>query len=429
MQYKICEHFMEDVEKKLNRIKKKCDKYGKTPFKFEILGSEVQKVKDEYGNFYPYKFFIVEVEGTARIDDWECVAVLEVYNEGNVVRKINTDIEIPERFKHTDNVCEHCNSKRNRTNLYIIHNVKTDEFIQVGSKCLLLYTGGLNAEYVAAYIDGITELEEFNGFVGGKHLLDVNNILSLATELIDKMGYFNSTGFGICTKNLVKIALAYQTNSSKEMVAAINHELATNKCYDVSFDAKDFYKDSTDNKVESIKKYYLSLEDDSNFISNVQVLLKEGYTSSKNIGFLAFLPEGYNRYLKKEAAKATRDKKFEMSDYFGEVSKRYRNKEVASVSKVTSWVTEYGETYLYMITLKEGNILMWKSSNWYSEEEMLNISKIDFTVKGHKEYKGTKQTDVTRCKFVKEVKEEDIANVQCGTVDEALNMFFESIEA
>ena len=60
MQYKICEHFMEDVEKKLNRIKKKCDKYGKTPFKFEILGSEVQKVKDEYGNFYPYKFFIVE---------------------------------------------------------------------------------------------------------------------------------------------------------------------------------------------------------------------------------------------------------------------------------------------------------------------------------------------------------------------------------
>ena len=65
----------------------------------------------------------------------------------------------------------------------------------------------------------------------------------------------------------------------------------------------------------------------------------------------------------------------------------------------------------------------------YSEEEMLNISKIDFTVKGHKEYKGTKQTDVTRCKFVKEVKEEDIANVQCDTVDEALNMFFESIEA
>ncbi len=118
-----------------------------------------------------------------------------------------------------------------------------------------------------------------------------------------------------------------------------------------------------------------------------------------------------------------------MSDYFGEVSKRYRNKEVASVSKVTSWVTEYGETYLYMITLKEGNILMWKSSNWYSEEEMSNISKIDFTVKGHKEYKGTKQTDVTRCKFVKEVKEEDIANVQCDTVDEALNIFFESIEA
>ena len=109
--------------------------------------------------------------------------------------------------------------------------------------------------------------------------------------------------------------------------------------------------------------------------------------------------------------------------------KRYRNKEVASVSKVTSWVTEYGETYLYMITLKEGNILMWKSSNWYSEEEMSNISKIDFTVKGHKEYNGTKQTDVTRCKLIKEVKEENVANVQYNAADEALNMFFESVEA
>lgn len=128
MQYKICESFIDEIEKKLNRIKKKCDKYG-NPFKFEIVGSEIENVKDDYGNFHPYKFFIVEVEGTAKIDDWECIAVLEVYNEGNIIRKINTTIEIPERFKYTDNICEHCNSKRNRTNLYIIHNTKTDEFI------------------------------------------------------------------------------------------------------------------------------------------------------------------------------------------------------------------------------------------------------------------------------------------------------------
>lgn len=429
MQYKICEYFMEDVEKKLNRIKKKCDKYGKTPFKFEILGSEVQKVKDEYGNFYPYKFFIVEVEGTARIDDWECVAVLEVYNEGNVIRKINTDIEIPERFKHTDNVCEHCNSKRNRTNLYVIHNVKTNEFIQVGSKCLLLYTGGLNAEYVAAYIDGITELEEFNGFVGGKHLLDVNNILSLATELIDKMGYFNSTNFGICTKDLVKVAMAYQTQGTDEMVGAINYELQKNECHNVYFEKKDFYKDDTDKRVEAIKEYYLSLKNDSEFNNNVQVLLKEGYTSSKNIGFLAFLPEGYSRYIKKESIKKEKEEKNKLSEYFGEVSKRYRNIDVLSMSKVAAWSSEYGETYLYMITLKEGNILMWKSANWYSDDDMSNVSKIDFTVKEHKEYHGTKQTGVTRCKVV--IEEHDIKEHEESdcSVDEAMNYFYELIEA
>lgn len=401
MQYKICEYFISDVEKKLNRIKKKCDKYGKIPFKYEILGSEIQEVEDEFGNNFPYKFFIVEVEGTARIDDYECVAVLETYSEGNVIRKINTDIEIPERFKHTENICEHCNGKRNRTNLYILHSVKTDEFIQVGSKCLLLYTGGLNAEYVTAYIDGITKLEEFNGFVeNGKHLFDVNNILALSIEIIDKMGYFNSTNFGICTKYLVNVAMTHQTQGTNEMVRAINYELQKNECHNIYFEKKDFYKDDTNKRVEAIKEYYLSLENDSEFNNNIQVLLKEGYTSSKNIGFIAFLPEGYSRYIKKESVKKEKKEKNKLSEYFGEVSKRYRNIDVLSMSKVAALSSEYGETYLYMITLKKGNILMWKSANWYSDDDMSNVSKIDFTVKEHKEYHGTKQTDVTRCKVV-----------------------------
>lgn len=293
---------------------------------------------------------------------------------------------------------------------------------------MILYTGGLNAQYVVSYIDGITELEKFDMFVGGaKHYINVDDVLNLSVEIIDKMGYFKSTDFGICTRDLVKIAIYEQKSGTKYMVSTINYELEKNKYYDVSFNTKDFYKDDTEEKVKAIKEYYLSLENDSEFINNVQVLLKEGYTTSKNIGFLAFLPEGYNRYLKKESKKTDRENKLQLSEHFGEISKRYRDIEVSSMSKITSWCSDYGETYLYMIVLKNDNILIWKSSNWYSKEDMESVSKIDFTVKAHKEYKGIKQTDVTRCKvFIQEHKESDCS---VCSVDEALDYFYKLMEA
>ena len=76
MLYAIYEGFFADVEKKLNRIAKKCAKYG-NEFTFDIVGKEIREIKDEDDFTVNYKFILVEVEGTAKIDDWECVAVLD----------------------------------------------------------------------------------------------------------------------------------------------------------------------------------------------------------------------------------------------------------------------------------------------------------------------------------------------------------------
>ena len=155
MVYAIHEHFFPDVEKKLKRVARKCEKHG-NGFTFEVKGEEVRERTCENGMKEYNKFILIDVEGTAKIDDWECIAVLEINSAGNIVRKINTEIDIPKRFWNSDNICEHCGSKRYRTNLYVIHNTVTDEWKQVGGSCLKLYTGGLNMEYVAAYMDGIT---------------------------------------------------------------------------------------------------------------------------------------------------------------------------------------------------------------------------------------------------------------------------------
>ena len=399
MVYAIYEDFFEDVEKKLNRVAKKCVKHG-NEFTFEIKGEEIRQKLDENGITKNYKFILVEVDGTAKIDNWECIAVLEVHNMGNIIRRINTEIDIPNKFKFTDNICEHCNSKRQRNNLYIIHNTEADEWKQVGGSCLKLYTGGLSMEYVTAFMDGITELEEFNGvFGGGKAYYHVNEVLSYAVEVIDKVGYFNAQSM-LPTKYLVS-TLMY--NGLSKAIEFINKDFK-----DARLDARlceiDFHKKSTNDTVEKIISYYKNLEDDSEFIHNVKVMLNEEYVLPKNIGFLCYLPVGYAKYIEKEIERAKRIE----TEYFGEVGKRYKDKVIESVMLVTSWETQWGYTGIYKIVIEGGYILTWKTNNYLYLEKNEEFDKISFTVKEHKDYRGEKQTEVTRCKV-------DIKSANKGT--------------
>lgn len=394
MIYAIYEDFYPDVEKKLNRVANKCKKHG-NDFTFEIKGEEIrEKYNDEARRTEYYKFILVEVDGTAKIDNWECIAVLEVHEVGNITRRINTEIDIPERFKYTDNICEHCNTKRQRNNLYVIHNTETDEWKQVGGNCLKLYTGGLNMEYVAAYMDGIIELEEFDGIVGhGKAYYHVDEVISYAVEVIAKVGYFNAQS-ALPTKYLVSELMH---NSLAKAIENINEEFKIARL-NVRVCEHDFHKENTKDIVEKIINHYKNMEDGSEFIHNVKVMLNEEYVLAKNFGFLCYLPKGYEKYIQIEAEKeAEKAKKIE-TRYFGEVGKRYKDKVIEDVTLITAWETQWGVTHVYKITLEDGHILTWKTSNGLYLDRNEKADKISFTVKEHKEYKGEKQTEVTRCK-------------------------------
>lgn len=394
MVYAIYEEFYPEVEKKLRRIAKKCMKHG-NDFTFKVDGEEIRSIKNnETDRMEYYKFILVNVEGTAKIDNWECIAVLEMHEVGNIIHRINTEIEIPDRFKYSKNVCEHCNSKRYRNNLYVIHNIETDEWKQVVGNCLILYTNGLNMEYVTAYLDGITELEENDGIVDfnrGKEYYKATDVISRAVEIINKTGYFNSQS-DLPTKALVSIMFDHKYGADK-----VNERLTAYRFTNVYFTDKDFYKEETKDTVDKIVEYYLSIKDNSEFIHNIHVMLNEGYVDARSFGYLCYLPEGYAKHIQREIEKAQRLE--EKSEHFGEVGKRYKDKVVYSIELLTSWYTEFGITRLYKIILDDGLVLTWKSTKDIECDEGENFDKITFTVKGHNEYNGKKQTEVSRCKI------------------------------
>ena len=83
------------------------------------------------------------------------------------------------------------------------------------------------------------------------------------------------------------------------------------------------------------------------------------------------------------------------SEYVGEVKDRITVK-VKSVKCVTSWETDFGITRIYKIIGEDGNIYTWKTGT-YINEDADEIS-ITGTVKAHTEYRGVKQTELTRCR-------------------------------
>lgn len=389
MQYKICEDFYEKVVKKLKSIEKKCKEYG-NPFIFKVVGNSIEEVNGTY-----YKFIIVEVEGTAKINDFECVAVLENHEHGNIIRKINTNIDIPQRFMFSDNQCEHCNTKRKRNTLYIIHNTKTNEFKQVGKNCLMLYTNGLNSTYVTSFVDGVTTLQECNGVVGVgvKHYISVKKVIGYALETINKIGYLSANS-NCSTKNLVSILINERCSINKRVKSANNY--LKNYYNTKLFNDDDFNKEETKETVEKIIEYYLSLKNNNEFINNVQVILKEGYVEHQNLGFLCYLPRGYAKYIEEENKKKLDEK----SCYFGEVGKRYKDINLYSFENIASCETMFGIMYIYKIILEDGNVLIWKSSSHISNNDIMNVNAITFTVKSHDVYKEVKQTNITRCKLI-----------------------------
>ena len=68
---------------------------------------------------------------------------------------------------------------RSRNKTVVIYNTQTKQFKQVGTTCLREYTGGIDAEAIAAFEEAIKSPEEFLGVSGSsKFFIETKDYLS-----------------------------------------------------------------------------------------------------------------------------------------------------------------------------------------------------------------------------------------------------------
>lgn len=69
----------------------------------------------------------------------------------------------------------------------------------------------------------------------------------------------------------------------------------------------------------------------------------------------------------------------------------------AKLARRGGYETMYGTTFVYTFVDAEGHQLVWKTGTYLDQDEGSQLH-IKGTIKAHSEYKGMKQTELTRCK-------------------------------
>lgn len=390
--YFIHEDNMERLEKKLQRIKRKCDKYN-CHFEYHKLGETYREVVLSTGFRETARFIEVAVSGVAIINNWKFIATIETSPNGNIIKQYATDIEVPDFYKTCKLVCDHCNTKRARKSTYLIQNIETGEFKQVGKSCLADYTHGLDAEGVASYVAMFDELIRGEAVDASSNTAyyETVEVLKVAEELVSKLGYRSADSHDESTKVLTRLFL-HRELSGGTITKRID-ELAD----DINFDCN--RKEVVD-QVDNIISWLLNDVDTGEiYMHNLKTLVSNKYVKWSDIGILASATIAYRkamRFKKNDEEFAKNHEDDFKSEYVGTIGERI-TVDLKSVTCVYSNDTMYGMSFLYKMVDVNDNILMWSTSKSLDEEEYKSVTG---TVKSQSSYRDIKQTYLTRCKLV-----------------------------
>jgi hypothetical protein len=326
---------------------------------------------------------------------WTFVAALEHLDGENLVRSV-VGQESPAVYRTRGPTCDHCRTARRRSETYVLRH-EDGHHVQVGSTCVEDFTGSDSAGKLArsatllAAARALAEegCEGFGASSSGE--LTLSEYLPVVAWCVRAQGWVSRTaareaGHENATADR---ALTYRSDPklAKEAGCVVSPEdVATAEA------AETWAESLTDAQVDAERGDYLH---------NLRAVARSGMVNRRSAGVGASAVVAYQRAIAKERARAEQSAKPDV--HTGVVGKRQVF--ACTLEFVTGYETDYG--YTTVLKLREdstGALLVWKSTNsGATREDVGKRYNVKGTVKKHDEYKGVKQTMVSRC-VLEEVK-------------------------
>lgn len=333
----------------------------------------------------------VELSGPAPVVNGHTfVARLEHTSAGNLVSQPKLDGEGPavdlSAWHHAAAHCDHCGTTRKRTDTFLL---RTPEgaIKQIGRNCLADFLRSADIEIAVSLWTLIEELhaassgdDSFDGEGGGYWVQATSTAEFLAAACACvRLDGFRPASFD----NPTKAAAAWLSGPAPRDPDAL-----------ASWKAAQPTKEDAA-KAILVRAWAIANTELGDYSHNLRIACSLDVVGHRSPGILASAVVAYDRAMGAEATRALRAIA-KPSEYQGTVGKREAWK--LTVTKVVSWDGQYGTTHMHLMSDENGNVFKWASSSARLDEG--KTFTVRGTVKKHEEYKGTKQTTLSRCAAV-----------------------------
>ena len=355
-------------------------------------------------------WWAVEVTGESpKLNGWEFIAVLEPMetDDGAVLNLIQClpGKECPTDQRTRINICDHCHANRRRKQTFVVFNAERGEYKSVGRQCIKDFMGyhadveGLIAQAeMLASLFGILEgcgepdEEEFGGHYRPDGW-DLETFLELTACRIRLFGWLGAghardMGRMDSTKNVILeiIGLPPRDEKARKEWEKLVADHTIEECdKGIAKSAIEWAREIPNEKIEG-----------NDYLANINLIARVGAVSRKTAGVAASIVASYHREGENELKRQEFARRPE-SFHIGEIGKRIPLMTV-KCEKIVMNETAYGVTGIHKMTTTSepiGSDLTWFASQGRVMEEGQTYH-IAATVKAHDEYKGRKQTIVTR---------------------------------
>ena len=313
------------------------------------------------------------------------------FEDGMTLVSARPGEDVPASYRNATTFCDHCASKRQRNSVFVFRRDGGNQHIQVGRSCLKDFMGHDPAKVLwsaslwGKLRDEIDEECERGGRV--KYMAHVDEVLAMAAAVVRHHGRFVSRA---------------QANDSEGRMAATSG-LVDEQLFPPMHRPEGWVTitPTDDDKARAFEMAAWAIEsmthpDQTDYEYNLTSLLQQEAVQIKRIGMLASLAGVYARHLGELVAKAKR-----VNGHVGTVGKRQEF--VGTFSGSSSYDNAFGTCFIGRFDTAEG-LLVYKGSSpfWAHDSKPGDEFKFVATVKGHDEYKGTKQTLIQRVKVIEE---------------------------
>lgn len=337
-------------------------------------------------------WYEVQVGGTPiAFDGWQFIATLD-WDEyaGLIVRAVPGAVAV-DREALREGWCDHCKTTRTRRKTYVVRDMNNGTQLQVGRSCIKDFTGWQGN---VAWLEKNNTSEE--GFFGEVGRIDYSpaTVLATAWAVIKENGFVPaSRPWDTTTKELVDMALYPNLKNAKE------REFAES--------LRPLAKEAAP-RAEEIRSFILSDEfaGDSDYVFNLKAATGGERVSPRNFGLLVSAPQAYARHQERTLIREAKAKLGEGSQWVGHPADKAKK---IKASRLELEVTvaglyynhgDYGTTTIYTLVGTDGNLFKW----FASDDKLGDTEGARFVIKGsvkkHEEWKGTKETHLTRCVVV-----------------------------